>query len=139
MTAPTLAQPQTRTETFADGLTLRFDERGSGRPVLVLHGGAGPQSVAGFAAALAARARVITPTHPGFGGAPRPEWFDSVDDLAHAYLELLERLDLREVTLIGFSIGGWIACRAGVGGTPRPGPKVPGGPPGNHGRWPSIC
>jgi pimeloyl-ACP methyl ester carboxylesterase len=114
MTAPALAQPQTRTETFADGLTLRFDERGSGRPVLVLHGGAGPQSVAGFAAALAARAHVITPTHPGFGGLARPEWFDSVDDLAHAYLELLERLDLRDVTLIGFSIGGWIASELAV-------------------------
>ena len=28
---------------------------------------------------------MITPTHPGFAGAPRPGWFDSVDDLARAY------------------------------------------------------
>jgi pimeloyl-ACP methyl ester carboxylesterase len=108
------AQPRVRTETFADGLTLHFDERGSGRSVLVLHGGAGPQSVSGFAQALSARAHVITPTHPGFSGAPRPDWFDSVDDLAHAYLELLERLDLRAVTVIGFSIGGWIASELAV-------------------------
>ena len=119
MIAPTLAQPLTRTETFADGLSVRFDERGSGRPVLVLHGGAGPQSVSGFAQALSQRARVITPTHPGFGGEPRPDWFDSVEDLAHAYLELLERLDLREVTVIGFSIGGWIASEMAVRDTSR--------------------
>ena len=41
--------------------------------------------MSGFAQALSGRARVITPTHPGFGGEPRPDWFDSVDDLAHAY------------------------------------------------------
>jgi pimeloyl-ACP methyl ester carboxylesterase len=49
------------------------------------------------------------PTHPGFAGEPRPEWFNSIDDLALAYLELLERLDLRDVLVIGSSIGGWIA------------------------------
>jgi pimeloyl-ACP methyl ester carboxylesterase len=120
--APT--QPRIRTETFADGLSVRFDEQGSGRPVLVLHGGAGPQSVLGFAQALAARAHVITPTHPGFGGTPRPEWFDSVDDLALAYLDLLERLDLREVTVIGFSIGGWIGSEMAVRDTGRLGQIV---------------
>ncbi len=100
---------RTRKESFADGLTLRFDERGtSGRPILVLHGGGGPQTVAGIAAGLS-RAHVLVPTHPGFSGEPRPEWFNSIDDLAFAYLELLERLDLRDVLVIGSSIGGWIA------------------------------
>ena len=106
--------PQTRTETFAGGLTVRIDERGSGRPILVLHGGGGPQSVSGFAAALAERAYVLSPIHPGFGGEPRPEWFNSIDDLALTYLELLERLDLRDVMVVGFSIGGWIASELAV-------------------------
>ena len=49
-------------------------ERGQGRPFLLLHGGAGPQSVTGFADLLAKTgdARVITPTHPGFGAPPAP-------------------------------------------------------------------
>jgi pimeloyl-ACP methyl ester carboxylesterase len=100
----------TRRESFADGLTIRFDERGNinGRPILVLHGGGGPQTVAGIAAGLS-RAHILVPTHPGFEGEPRPEWFDSIDDLAIAYLDLLERLDLREVLVIGSSMGGWIA------------------------------
>ncbi|HUK71378.1 MAG TPA: hypothetical protein VLW50_21865, partial [Streptosporangiaceae bacterium] len=44
------------------------------QPFLLLHGGAGPASVAGFGDLLAARkhARVIMPNHPGFDGAPRP-------------------------------------------------------------------
>src|SRR5436853_5844193 len=116
--------PDPRTETFADGLTVRIDERGSGRPILVLHGGGGPQTVSGFAAALSTRAHVLTPIHPGFGGEPRPEWFNSIDDLALTYLELLERLDLRDVMVVGFSIGGWIAAELAVRDTTRLGSIV---------------
>jgi pimeloyl-ACP methyl ester carboxylesterase len=57
---------------------------GSGQPFLLLHGGAGPQSVTGFAEKFAAAhdVRVLVPTHPGFGGTPRPEALDSVGGLA---------------------------------------------------------
>ena len=106
MTAP---HSTLRTETFADGVALTFDDRGTGPAVLVLHGGGGPQTVAGFVAALSADARVIAPLHPGFGGTPRPESFDSVEQIADAYARLLERLGLSDVLVIGFSIGGWIA------------------------------
>ena len=85
--------PTTRGVTFADGLTIRIDEQGSGRPILILHGGGGPRTVVGLANSLSAHSRVLVATHPGFGGEARPEWFDSVDDLAIAYLDLLERLD----------------------------------------------
>ena len=111
--------PTTRRESFVDGLTVRIDERGSGRPALVLHGGGGPSSVAGFASALAEQARVLTPVHPGFEGEPRPEWFTDVDDIAVTYLELLERLDLRDVMVVGFSFGGWIAAELAVRDTNR--------------------
>jgi pimeloyl-ACP methyl ester carboxylesterase len=78
--------------------------------MLVVHGAGGPQSVSGFSEALAEHAHVLVPTHPGFAGEPRPEWFNSVDDLALTYLDLIERLDLREVIVIGFSFGGWIVA-----------------------------
>jgi pimeloyl-ACP methyl ester carboxylesterase len=100
-------------------LTVRFDEReNGGRPMLILHGGGGPQTVAGLAAGLS-RAHVIVPTHPGFAGEPRPEWFNSIDDLAFAYLDLLDRLDLREVLVIGSSMGGWIASAMALHDTAR--------------------
>jgi pimeloyl-ACP methyl ester carboxylesterase len=87
-------------------------EQGEGAPVLLLHGGAGLDSVAGFAALLAARrpVRVLTPVHPGFGGTPRPERLDSTRELAGVYRQLLDRLDLSGVTVIGSSLGGWIAA-----------------------------
>src|ERR1700727_1984847 len=75
-------------------------ERDRVQPFLLLHGGAGPASVAAFGDLLAARkhARVIVPTHPGFDGTPRPEALSSVGDLARLYAELLDRLGVWDVT-----------------------------------------
>jgi len=100
---------------------ITFTERGTGSPVLLLHGGAGPQSVTSFADLLAetAHVRVITPTHPGFGGTERPEELDSVTGLADAYLGLLDDLDLHDVTVIGNSIGGWITAELALRHSPR--------------------
>lgn len=111
--------PTTHKESFADDLTISIDERGSGRLVLILHGAAGPRSVSGLAGGLAEQAHVLVPTHPGFESTPRPEWFNSVDDLAFTYLDLLERLDLRDVVVIGLSFGGWIATALAVLNTMR--------------------
>lgn len=64
-----------------------------------------------FADLLAAEpARVITPTHPGFAGTPRPGTLDSVRGLAELYVALLDALQLQDVTVVGNSIGGWIAA-----------------------------
>ncbi len=84
-----LFPPRTRRESFADDLAVRVDERGSGRPILILHSAAGPRSVSGPAEGLAEQAHVLIPTHPGFESEPRPEWFNSIDDLAFTYLDLL--------------------------------------------------
>jgi pimeloyl-ACP methyl ester carboxylesterase len=100
---------------------LTVEELGSGRPYLVLHGGAGPQSVARFAQLLAEKGhnRVLTPTHPGFGGTPRPEALDSVAKLAALYRGLLDNLGLEDVTVVGNSVGGWIAAEMALSGTTR--------------------
>jgi pimeloyl-ACP methyl ester carboxylesterase len=100
---------------------LTVDERGDGRPYLVLHGGAGPQSVTQFAQLLAQKGhnRVLTPIHPGFGGTPRPQELDSVAKLAALYAGLLEHLGLQDVTAVGNSVGGWIAAEMALLGTER--------------------
>jgi pimeloyl-ACP methyl ester carboxylesterase len=94
-------------------------ERGAGRPFLVLHGGAGPQSVDGLADRLAASGRVLVPVHPGFGGTPRPEGLDSMAGLARVYAALLDELGLDGVTVVGNSIGGWIAAEIALLSSPR--------------------
>jgi len=105
----------------AGPLGVTIDDRGEGRPFLLLHGGGGPQTVAGFAELLATKepARVITPTHPGFGGTPRPGALAGMAGLAALYRELLDRLGLDGVTVIGNSIGGWIAAELALLGSPR--------------------
>src|ERR1700734_1419300 len=96
-------------------------EYGSGQPFLLLHGGAGPASVTGFAELLTAThdVRVLAPTHPGLGGAPRPDALGSIRGLATLYNTLLDQLDLQDVTVIGNSIGGWITAEIALMKSPR--------------------
>ncbi len=90
---------------------LTYTESGTGPPVLLLHGGAGPFSVAGLAALMtAAGYRVIVPVHPGFDGTSRPPALTTIAGLAAVYAALLRELELAGVCVIGNSIGGWIAA-----------------------------
>jgi len=104
-----------------DEVSVTVSERGDGHPVLLLHGGGGPMTVNPWADRLAAakHARVLTPVHPGFGGTPRPASLASVRDLAATYVALLDLLDLHDVTVVGNSIGGWIAAELAMLGSPR--------------------
>jgi pimeloyl-ACP methyl ester carboxylesterase len=105
----------------AAAVELTVEEAGTGHPFLLLHGGAGPASVLQFASQLATQrpAQVLVPTHPGFNGTPRPADLTDVRALAALYVGLLEQLDLRDVTVVGNSIGGWIATEIAVLNSPR--------------------
>lgn len=107
------------------GTPVTISECGEGRPVLLLHGGGGPQSLGEFAGRLAARdARVISPVHPGFGGTPRPDSLATMAGLAAVYHELLDQLELRDVLVVGNSVGGWIAAELALLGSDRIGSVV---------------
>jgi pimeloyl-ACP methyl ester carboxylesterase len=62
---------------------------------------------------LARDARLIAPSHPGFGRSSRPADFGTVYDLVHLYLGLVEMLP-RPLTLMGISFGGWLAAEIAV-------------------------
>ncbi|OLR93741.1 alpha/beta fold hydrolase [Actinokineospora bangkokensis] len=91
-------------------LPLTITTTGDGAPALVLHGGGGPDSVAPIADHLAATRTTHVPTHPGWDGTPRPDWFTGVDTLSTTYLTLLDDLDLTDVLVVGSSFGGWVAA-----------------------------
>lgn len=105
---------------------ISYTDRGQGPAVLILHGGAGSISVGGFADQLAETlpARVIAPVHPGFDSSPRPEALCTVTGLAMSYSRLLDGLELTDVTVIGNSIGGWIAAELALQSNPRVGRLV---------------
>ncbi|WP_316762071.1 alpha/beta fold hydrolase [Streptomyces herbicida] len=113
----------THTLTLDQGpLDVTVDLHGrKGHPFLLLHGGGGPQAVAPFAGLLAEQrpARVFTPVHPGFDGTDRPDWLTDVTTLAQIYARLLDALDLRDVAVVGNSIGGWIAAELAALGSDR--------------------
>jgi pimeloyl-ACP methyl ester carboxylesterase len=121
MTATAVASTITINVEGVGSVELTVEKRGEGRPYLVLHGGAGPQSVAKFAQLLAEKDQnlVLTPTHPGFDGTTRPEALDSVAKLAKLYRGMLEQLELEDVTVIGNSVGGWVAAEMAVLGSSR--------------------
>lgn len=92
------------------GLDLELFEAGHGAPLLWLHGGEGFNPGQDFAGQIATQRRLIAPSHPGFGHSQLPDWLDSVEDIAHIHLELLDRLGLDKIDVAGCSIGGWIAA-----------------------------
>jgi pimeloyl-ACP methyl ester carboxylesterase len=89
---------------------------GAGDPVLYLHGvGAEPGYWNAVHQGLSENFDVIAPDHPGFGFSDVMDDLDHIDDLVYHYLDLLDRLDLREnVHLVGISFGGWLAAELAV-------------------------
>jgi pimeloyl-ACP methyl ester carboxylesterase len=97
-----------------NGIRIETIERGSGRPLLFLHPGIGISASAPVLDRLAEGARVIAPSHPGFGSSEQPAWFNTIDDLAYFYLDLLDELGLTDTIVAGISLGGWIAVEMAV-------------------------
>jgi pimeloyl-ACP methyl ester carboxylesterase len=107
-----------------NGFEIPTWEGGAGPTLLYLHGagGAGDMFASGpspFLVELARSFRVLVPEHPGFGEHERPEWVDTIHDLAYFYLDYLEERGLGDVHLVGQSLGGWIALELAVRSTAR--------------------
>jgi pimeloyl-ACP methyl ester carboxylesterase len=94
---------------------LAYVDRGSGLPVLLVHGFPLDHSMWNAQIdALADRARVIAPDLRGFGQSPLgsadPATGISMEQFADDLAELLDALSIKEsIVLAGFSMGGYIA------------------------------
>jgi non-heme chloroperoxidase len=103
-------------------IELYYEDHGSGSPVVLLSGWPvdsrswEPQ----LFALLQAGHRVITYDRRGFGRSSRPTTGYDFDTLAADLATVLTTLDLRDVTLVGFSLGtGELARYVGTHGTDR--------------------
>ncbi|MDE1160846.1 MAG: alpha/beta hydrolase [Acidobacteriaceae bacterium] len=94
-------------------IQIYYEDRGTGKPVLLIHGW--PLSGASWekqvAALLAAGYRVITYDRRGFGRSSAPSEGYNYNTLAEDTYKLIEALDLKDLTLVGFSMGGGEVAR----------------------------
>src|SRR5580693_6682744 len=97
-----------------NGFELEVLRRGQSAPVVLLHGMDTVSPKAPFLDLLARHVEIIAPSGPGFGNSPRPKDFDTMYDLTHLYLALLDQLPYEKVTLMGLSFGGWLAAEVAV-------------------------
>jgi pimeloyl-ACP methyl ester carboxylesterase len=101
--------PEPQTVKIGDvGVSLR--RAGKGPPLLYLHGADGYSQWLPFFDALAEQYEVLVPEHPGYGASDDPPLIRNVSDMAMFYLDFLEALDLRDLHIVGHSMGGWIAA-----------------------------
>jgi len=107
--------------------TIEYQDTGEGPPLVLLHGLLMDETLwDDVVADLARDHRCVVPTLPL--GAHRhgmhPEADLSLSGIADLVGELLERLDLQDVTLVGNDTGGAVVQLLAVGGSPRIGQIV---------------
>jgi pimeloyl-ACP methyl ester carboxylesterase len=100
------------TSSFVDlnGVRLDVHRLGRGRPLLLLNSEEALELDSPVLQSLAKEHQLIIPSPPGFGRSERPDWVTGPDDISYLYLDLVERLALNNVVVIGVSLGGWIAA-----------------------------
>ncbi|GAA2864548.1 arylesterase [Actinoplanes cyaneus] len=99
--------------TAAAGVELHYEDFGSGDPVVLIHGWplSGRSWEAQIAPLVEAGKRVITYDRRGFGQSSQPWDGYDYDTFAADLDALLTALELTNVTLVGFSMGGGEVAR----------------------------
>ena len=103
-------------------IELHYEDHGAGKPVVLIHGWplSGRSWESQVPALIDAGYRVVTYDRRGFGASSQPWDGYDYDTFAADLDALLQHLDLREVALVGFSMGGGEVVRyIGTHGTER--------------------
>lgn len=111
-------------KTRLGGLEVEYLDVGSGPSILYLHSSEGATPELALMKRLSESHRVVMPAHPGFGLSETAPWISTVSDLSYVYLDLLEALGLKDLTLVGSSLGGWLAVELATKGSDRIGRMV---------------
>ncbi|MDF3029832.1 MAG: alpha/beta hydrolase fold protein [Moraxellaceae bacterium] len=94
-------------------IELYYEDHGSGWPVVLIHGWplSGRSWEKQLLPLLEAGFRVITYDRRGFGESSKPSCGYDYDTLARDLHELLTQLNVKDATLVGFSMGGGEVAR----------------------------
>ena len=97
------------------GMKIEVERMGSGSPLLVLLSEeAAYERTSPFIAELAKTHELVMPMAPGFGNSERPDWIGNPDDISYIFLDVVEKLGLKKIPVLGLSFGGWIAAEMAV-------------------------
>ena len=101
------------TDTAGQSVDLFYQDAGSGKPVVLIHGWPldGSSWAYQTAALLKQGLRVVTYDRRGFGKSSQPSTGYDYDTLADDLKAVLDELALDDVTLVGFSMGGGEVAR----------------------------
>src|ERR1700722_10591865 len=105
------------------GQRLYYEIHGSGRPLVLLHGGLLTIDLAfgPLLGPLAATRQVIAVELQGHGRTADTSRPMTIKALAGDVVELLDQLEITEADFYGFSLGGLVACTVALGAPGRVG------------------
>lgn len=94
-------------------IDIYYEDHGKGKPVILIHGWplSGRSWEKQSSALLNAGYRVITYDRRGFGDSSKPTLGYDYDTFAQDLHRLITKLDLHDITLVGFSMGGGEVAR----------------------------
>ncbi len=96
------------------GRKIQLVQGGHGPPILYLHSAAGETDWQPFHEKLSQNFQVLLPAHPGFAFSGGLDTILDIQDLAWHYIDLLQTLQLPPISIVGFSLGGWLAAEIAV-------------------------
>lgn len=96
-------------KTKINGITMAYDDRGDGLPLVFLHAFPLNRSMWQPQEALSKDCRVITLDLRGHGESDAPLWRYTLDQAADDVRSLLDHLSIAQAVLVGLSMGGYIA------------------------------
>ena len=106
--------PGTTSFVEVQGKKIQLTVGGDGPPLLYLHSAGGEADWLPFHERLAKHFKVYVPAHPGFALSTGLEGIRDINDLAWHYVDFCEQLGLSHLPVVGFSLGGWLACEIAI-------------------------
>jgi pimeloyl-ACP methyl ester carboxylesterase len=101
-----------------NGVQTVVQTAGEGEPLVYFHGAG---TITGFDSLLplAERFQLVVPHHPGFGLSADDPTVGRIEDYARHYLDVFDQLGIRELSLVGQSMGGYLAATFAIDATER--------------------